>query len=251
MRLVFILLSYCFSLYAFEAQHTGVLLMHGKGGTPSKTWVNFQKAFEQEGFTVIAKEMPWSQNRYIDKTYEDSLDEVKESIKELQEKGLKHIVLIGHSMGANVAIAYGSLYPLDALVALAPGHNPNRMASYFKPSLDVAKSMMDEGKGASVASFADTNVGKQFMKEMRADIYYSFFSPEGLSAMEIRAKYIPSTLPVLYIAGRQDPLSEKNGTRTFDAMPKTSKSRYTIVDANHFGVVNTSTEEVINWLNSL
>lgn len=68
----------------------------------------------------MAKEMPWSKNRYIDKTYEASLDEIELPSKILKQ-GVKQVVLIGHSMGANVAIAYGSLQPLDALVVLAPG----------------------------------------------------------------------------------------------------------------------------------
>lgn len=250
-RVWIIVWCFCIGLYAFEPQSTGVLLLHGKGGTPLKTWEHFQSALEKEGFIVMAKEMPWSKNRYIDKTYEASLDEIKASIEELKTKGVKQIVLIGHSMGANVAIAYGSLQPLNALVVLAPGHNPNKMASYFKPSLELAKSMIDEGKGTSIASFADTNVGKQFMKEMRADIYYSFFSLEGLSAMETRAKYIPNTLPVLYIVGKNDPLTEKNGMHTFDAIPKTPKTQYVTVPADHFGAVNASVEDVLEWLKSL
>jgi len=251
MKRIWIVLLSCFSLYAFEPQSTGVLLLHGKGGTPLKTWEHFQGALEKEGYVVMAKEMPWSKNRYLDKTYEASLDEIKASIEELKTKGVKQIVLIGHSLGGNVSIAYGSLQPLDALVILAPGHNPNRLASYFKPSLERAKALIDEGKGASIESFADTSAKKQLMQEMRADIYYSFFSLDGLGSMETRAKYIPNTLPVLYVVGKNDPLTEKNGMHTFDAIPKTPKTQYVTVSADHFGAVNASVEEVLTWLKSL
>ena len=50
MKRIWIVLLSCFSLYAFEPQSTGVLLLHGKGGTPLKTWEHFQGALEKEGF---------------------------------------------------------------------------------------------------------------------------------------------------------------------------------------------------------
>lgn len=239
------------SLFAFEPQTTGILLLHGKTGTATKSWDGFQSSLERTGFVVLAKDMPWSKNRYIDKTYEASLQEVDDCMKELKAKGVKQIVVIGHSMGSNVALAYASFHPVDALVLLAPGHNPDKLISIFKPSVDLAKSMIDEGKGASTASFADLNGGKQFTREMRADVYYSFFSPYGLGAMALRAKQLPQNTPVLYVAGKQDPLTEKNGMEIFDAMPKISKSHYTIVNADHMGTVNASVDEVALWIKSL
>jgi len=251
MRKCMMMLCLALGLYAFEPHSTGVLLVHGKGGTPSSTWESFQSSLEKEGFVVISKEMPWSKGRYLDKTYEASIEEIHGYLQELHTKNLKHIVLIGHSLGANVAIAYASVYPLDALVSIAPGHNPIRTAAYFKSSVELAKRMMDEGKGNMAASFADTSANKQFMKEMRADIYYSFFSPTGLGAMSLRAALLPQSLPVLYLAGKDDPLTSKNGTDTFDAMPKMPQSHYRIIEGDHKSVINASQTEVIAWLKAL
>ncbi len=250
-KLFFLMMCLSVSLFAFEPKTTGVLLLHGKTGTASKSWDSFQSYFERAGFVVLAKDMPWSKNRYIDKTYEASLQEVDDCVKELKAKGVKQIVVIGHSMGSNVALAYASFHPVDALVLLAPGHNPDKTIAPYKSSVDLAKSMIDEGKGSETASFADLNVGKQFTRQMRADVYYSFFSPDGLSAMSLRAKQLPQNTPVLYVVGKQDPLTEKNGMEIFDALPKTSKSHYSIVNADHMGTVNESMEEVALWIKAL
>ena len=251
MRYFILLLLLSLGVYAFEPHSTGVLLVHGKGGMPTSTWESFQAALEKEGFVVIAKEMPWSKERYLDKSYEASIEEIHGYLKELHSQNLKHIVLIGHSLGANVSIAYASLHPLDAMVSIAPGHNPIRTQAYFKSSVELAKRMMEEGKGSVVASFADTSANKQFMKEMPADIYYSFFSPTGLGAMSLRAALLPKSLPVLYLAGKDDPLTSKNGTETFDAMPKTPQSQYRVIEGDHKSVIQASQTDVIGWLKGL
>ena len=134
---------------------------------------------------------------------------------------------------------------------LAPGHNPEQSAQLFKESVAEAKKIIDEGEGASFSSFVDINGGKQSTKEMKADVYYSFFSPSGLAAMGQRAKLLPSTLPVLYVAGELDPLTDKTGKTIFDAMPPMPKSHYTTVKADHMGTVNESDKLVIEWLKSL
>lgn len=251
MKVILIVWLVMSALLGFEPQSTGILLLHGKGGTVAKTWSGFKNGLENSGFIVLAKDMPWSKDRYIDKTYEASLEEVKSDIETLKAKGVQRVVVIGHSMGANVALAYASLYPIDALVLLAPGHNPDRMTAYFQPSVSLAKKMMDEHKGDETASFSDLNGGKQFMREMHANVYYSFFAPDGLAAMEVRAKKLSSTLPVLYVVGDQDPLTQKNGTDIFDALPKMPQSRYIRVNADHMGTVNASEKEVDSWLKAL
>ena len=49
-----------------QAQAIGVVIMHGKGGTPTK-WVEpLASGLEQKGYLVANLEMPWSGRRDYD-----------------------------------------------------------------------------------------------------------------------------------------------------------------------------------------
>jgi len=123
--LVLVLLIATTQLHAEEK--VGVLLMHGKWGTslPRSPIGKLAEALESEGYLVAAPDMPWSRDRGYDKTYEESMSEIDEIVKELRNRGATKIVVGGHSIGANAALGYGARREgLAGILAIAPGHIP-------------------------------------------------------------------------------------------------------------------------------
>ena len=257
MKKIFILVFIALFALSMETSYAeekkpviGVVLMHGKTGQP-ENFNSIDSAFKKAGFILIKPEMPWSKGRYIDKTYEDALTEVDQAIDKLRKQGANKIVVGGHSMGGNGALAYAAYRGrIDGLIMLAPGHNPNTNMLRAKFSADVAKAkqLIDGGKGNQNILCADYNEGRNFTREMKANVYYSFFNPDGMASMIKSTGLIKTGIPVLYVAGSIDPLTHSLGRDIYDKLPPHDLSLYTIVQANHFETPSAAVAEIISWL---
>ncbi len=101
----------------------GVVLLHGKGGTPTSMIEGLTESLRKEGAVVEAPELPWSRRRMYDATYDQAMAEIDLAVQKLKWAGATKIVVAGHSLGANAAIGYGARRDgLAAVIALAPGH---------------------------------------------------------------------------------------------------------------------------------
>ena len=109
---------------------TGVVLLHGKGGTPTSMIEGLSRSrCRREGALVEAPELPWSARRIYDATYDQAMAEIDTAVDRLKEAGATRIVVVGHSLGGNAAIGYAARRQgLAAVVALAPGHLPEAWA---------------------------------------------------------------------------------------------------------------------------
>ena len=239
---------------AAEKSKVGVVILHGKTGQPG-VFGSVAEGLKQAGFLVVAPEMPWSKDRYIDKTYEESLKEIEQAVDSLRKKGAAKVVLAGHSMGANASLAYAAYHGgIDGIILLAPGHNPDTRVGREMFAADVAKAkqLMDEGKGNQVIACTDYNEGKKFTRQMKAAIYYSFFNPEGMAAISKSASAIQGNIPVLHVAASRDPLTQVlSKSYLFDKIPAHPLSRYIIIEAEHLTAPAAAVSEMISWLNRL
>lgn len=241
-------------LPAWAEGKTGVLVMHGKQGMPDRGVLTLANKLQAAGFLVLSLEMPWSKKRDFDKSYTEGLAEIEEDIARLQAMGADKIALAGHSLGANAALAYASQRKgADALVLLAPGHNPNLpgIQKRTAQSVDKAKAMVAEGKGDSLARFDDVNQGQKIEVNTKAAIYLSYMDPEGLGSMPLTASKIPAPLPALYVVGDKDPLSSQGRTYIFDKLPAHPASRYLEVEADHVSTPDKAADAVIDWLKNI
>src|SRR5690242_16302433 len=140
LSLATVLLATAIGAAAFSAsQHAsagrlGVVLLHGKLGTPDDRKAGLQaiaRALEAEGALTIVPSMPWSQSgwEHVAVDVGGSLGQIDNLVAGLRARGANRIVLVGHSLGANVALAYAvTRGGLAGLVMAAPGHRPERMA---------------------------------------------------------------------------------------------------------------------------
>ena len=250
--LCIVALSVLIPAFCSSGGQIGIVLMHGKTGNPESMANAAGHALQKAGFLVETPEMPWSKGRYIDKGYEEALNEIDQAVERLRKKGADRIVVAGHSMGAGAALAYAAYHgKIDAVVMLAPGHAPDS-PGYRKFQADVAKArmMIESGNGTQVASFGDTNGGTSYERYMKASIYFSYFNPEGLGAMSRSAALVSADIPVLYVTGSLDPLTANLGKGyAFDRLPENKRDRYVTVNADHLGTPAAAVGVVIEWLN--
>jgi dienelactone hydrolase len=231
----------------------GVVLMHGKGGAPGGFIASAAAALQSAGAKVVMPEMPWSRSRMYDVTYEQTMAEIDRAVAQLRSQGATKIVVGGQSFGANAAIGYAARRDgLAAVVALAPGHTPERtfFAQRTAPGVAKAKQLVAEGKGDQPGSFPDMNQGKTFDVRATAKVYLSFFDPNGPAPMPKNAAAM-KPVPFLWVIGRDDSLIAAGPDYAFSKAPKNPKSKYLEVNARHENTPDVAKAEVVAWLKSL
>ena len=232
----------------------GIVLLHGKWDRPPTSVLGLARQLEGQGFQVVTPTMPWSGSREYDVSYPRALSEIASAAKELRDKGVRHVVVGGLSMGANAALAYaGSGNPVDALFLLSPGHTPytGRMRAAVETSVAKASDMIKAGASGDRAWFSDLNQGQAKQVRVSAESYFSYFDPEGLAAMPKMAAAIPGAIPIFMAVGSSDPMSAVAEETIFARSPKHPNSVYTVVSADHVGLATVVAPALIAWLRAL
>lgn len=246
---------------AFEPSSTGVLVLHGKHGNPGNFIASYATALRGAGFVVEAPETAWSGRRRYDVGYLEALAEVGQALAALQARGVERVVLIGHSMGAGAALAYaarnaagtvGGGPELAALILLAPGHTPEvgKQRDLIVEEVARAGELAAQGRGAERIRFRDLNVGGTTDTWLSAEVFLSYFGPQGPAVMPINAALVKKPLPVLWLVGSRDRVT-KPAAYAFDRLPPHPASRYEALDADHMDTVRASAPVVIQWLRGL
>ncbi|MFA6019347.1 MAG: alpha/beta fold hydrolase [Rhodospirillales bacterium] len=184
---------------AFAAGPVGVILMHGKWGSPDYNIVQLADKLNAAGFLVERPLMPWSRKRDYDADYTQAMEEIDAVAERLRKRGATQIAVGGHSFGANVALGYAATRPdVAAILALAPGHVPELFASRLTESIAKARNLVEQGRGEETANFDDINQGKTKIITPKARVYLSYFDPDGPAVMPRNAAAIKKThaLPV-------------------------------------------------------
>ena len=231
----------------------GVVLMHGKGGAPGGLIASTAVALQAAGAKVVMPQMPWARARMYDVTYDQAMAEIDRAVAQLKTQGASKIVVAGQSFGANAAMGYAARRDgVAAVVALAPGHTPERpfFAQRTAPGVARAKQLIAEGKGDLPNSFPDMNQGKTFDVRSTAKVYLSYFDPNGPAPMPKNAAAM-KPVPFLWVIGRDDSLIQAGPAYAFDRAPKHPKSKYLEVNARHENTPDVAKDAVVAWLKSL
>lgn len=247
----------CLNISTIQAaEKVAVLLMHGKGGTslPKSPIGKLSSFLKGKGFLVSAPNMAWSRDRRFDNTYEESMTEIDGEVKKLIKKGVSKIVIGGHSIGANAALGYGARYDgLAGILAIAPGHVPE--VSEFQNLIDNdwkrAKKMVESGNGDQKEKFNDVNQGRKSKKKMRAEVYLSWFDPNGPAVMPVNTANLKPGVALLWILGEKDRMYSKGEAYAFSKAPSNTKNTYIVVKGGHKVTPQKGKKEILNWLNNL
>jgi len=242
---------------AAQLQGFGVVFLHGKGGSAGGFDGGIMSTLKDEGALIATPEMPWSYNRRYGATYDEAMTEIDRAVAGLKEKGAKRIVIIGHSLGANAAIGYAARRPdLAGVVALAPGHLPEtgNMRGYVADAVARAKALVAAGQGNVPQTFPDMAQGIPLIAHATPIVYLSMFDPDGPAVIPKNAAAMGAAahpVPLLWVAGKLDPIDRRGPEYAFNAAAKNPKSKYIEVFAGHLTTPLAAHDQVVAWINSL
>jgi|HubBroStandDraft_5_1064220.scaffolds.fasta_scaffold52671_2 pimeloyl-ACP methyl ester carboxylesterase len=259
-RRVFAIMLAClaFSAGALAQDKLGVIVLHGKQGRPGQNQglsviaSNLQSA----GAKVVQPATPWDRGAWetINLTVEQVLAQLDGYAGQLRAQGASRIVVIGHSLGACVGLAYAvERANLAGLVMLAPGHSVGgggrrRGSGDLNKDVDRARALIDQGKGNEIMSGSDFNQGNTITMTVRAAIYYAWHDPDGLASMGNEAPRLPATTPLLVVVGEGDPISGRAEGLIYKPAAKNPYSRYVTNGAGHLETPMASSKVTTDWV---
>jgi pimeloyl-ACP methyl ester carboxylesterase len=201
---------------SFYRQHMsarlGVILLHGKLGDPlghdglDALAVGLLAA----GHAIALPSMPWAHDGWltIDRDVPASLALIDRTAAQLRGQGAAHIVLVGHSLGADVALAYAvSRRDVAGVVMADPAHTPAARAARdgaTRDALERARLLVAEGRGDARFVGPDGD-GTARALNTRAAIYLSWMDPAGLAEMSVQAPLLPASIPLMLAIGPRHP----------------------------------------------
>jgi esterase/lipase len=233
------------------AQTIGIVLMHGKTGSPNTVINQLAMALQSAGYLVETPEMCWSRRRIYDRPFLDCLTEIDSAIGRLQSRGAGRMVVAGMSQGGDAALVYGARHAnLAGIIALAPAAAPERQIGLpdIAQSVAQARALVAAGRGDEPASFVDRNAGGTLSVRTTATIYLSYLDPQGPANMLDSIKKLRA--PLLWVAGSADP-SQTGANTEFNQAPANPLNRFVMVASVHLGTPDAAREAVLAWLHEL
>jgi pimeloyl-ACP methyl ester carboxylesterase len=234
-----------------SSSQIGMVIMHGKGGSPNGLVSELATSLEAKGYLVANLEMPWSKRRDYDVAVSAAEKEVEAALDALRKKGAKKVFVVGHSQGGVFALYFGNNHKIDGVVTIAPGgHVGNAL---FREKLGewvaLARKLIVEGKGDEKAAFMDFEGSKgTYPVRTTPNIYLTWFDPDGAMNQVSALKAMNPLVPVLYIAPRHDyPGLLKVKQSMFDALPRNPLTKLFEPAATHVGAPSASRDEIMRW----
>jgi esterase/lipase len=249
-KLICLTIGYLVLAATAHGETLGVVMMHGKHGTPAQLQQLAQTVTEA-GFLVERPEMCWSAARIYDRTYVECFADIDLAAARLKARGATAIVVLGMSLGGNAALGFGARRPgLRAIIALAPAHAPEFLSRRpeIAQSVASAQAAVASGKGNEKTTFNDINLGKIFSVTTTPAIYLSFFGPDSPAVMPVNAAHL--TAPLLMVSGSNDQ-SQRDADNIFARAPLDPGNEHLTVEADHLGTPAASTSAVLSWLKGL
>jgi len=233
----------------------GVVLMHGKGGSPAGSVAPLASALELEGLLVLNLEMPWSGRRGYDVDVATAEAEVQAAVRSLRERGAESVFVAGHSQGGLFALHFGGSHAVDGVIAIAPGGNVASPAyrEALGPSVEQARQFVASGKGAERVTLRDFEASRSvYFITTTPAAYLSWFDPDGAMNELAAARGMNPAVPVLFIAPTGDyPGLRKVKQQVFEALPKNPSTRLVEPSASHRGAPAASAVVIVDWMRAV
>ena len=236
---------------AAQSPGIGIVVMHGKGGAPTKHVAELAASLEDKGYLVANLDMPWSGQRDYDADVAAAERQVAAALATLRTKGATKLFVAGHSQGGLFALYFGGKHPVDGIVAIAPGASVG--SPIFREKLGAAvaqaRKLVGEGKGDEKARFLDFESSRgTYPVVATAANYLAWFDPDGAMNQVLAMKNMNPQVPVLYIAPTGDyPGLQKIKQSMFAALPRHPLTRLYEPDASHLGAPSASVDEILRW----
>lgn len=229
----------------------GVVVMHGKGGMPTRFVNDLAATLADNGYLVANLEMPWSGRRDYDVDIAAGEAQVQTALQGLRDKGAQKLFVAGHSQGGMFALYFAGRNKIDGVIAMAPGGYADGQLTREKlgDSVAKAKQLIAEGKGAEKTRLLDFEGARGTYPIVVAPaIYLDWFDPAGAMTIETSIKKMSPDVPVLFIVPTNDhPGLLKAKQMLFDALPRHPSTKLYEPGADHLGAPSASRDEIMRW----
>ncbi len=233
--------------------------MHGKQASPGKSpgLRDIASKLGSAGMKVVVPSMPWSQGAWekISVTPDQVFGIIDGYAAQLRAQGAQRIVLVGQSIGANVALSYAvTRQNVAGIVMAAPGHAPGYSYNNnpkIKAAVDRASQMVQSGQGDQPFTGGDENQGDNIILSTTAGVYLSWMSPRGKANMWVQAPLMPAGIPVMVINGTHDPAYKVTEGKIYKPAAKNPYSKYLVVEATHRDTDFAASQRIVDWIKAL
>jgi len=233
----------------------GIVIMHGKGGSPAKYVSDLASSLERQGFLVANLEMPWSGRRDYDVDVSAAEKEVEAALGSLRDKGAQKLFVAGHSQGGLFALYFGGKHVLDGVIAIAPGGDVSNPTYREKvgESVETARKLIADGKGQEKARLTDFEGSRGTYPIVTTPAaYLSWFDPDGAMNEPAAIRSMNPAVPVLFIAPTGDyPGLRKVKQKMFDALPRNPRTKMYEPNSSHLNAPSASIKEIVEWTTAI
>jgi pimeloyl-ACP methyl ester carboxylesterase len=229
----------------------GIVIMHGKGGSPTGLVAGLAQTLESGGYLVANLEMPWSGNRNYDVPVARGEAEVEAALAGLRGRGATKVFVAGHSQGGMFALHLAGKLTVDGTICIAPGGNVDH---YFfrekvRGGLVRARQLVAEGKGSEPAPLDDFEGARGTYQVVAVPAaYVTWFDPDGAMNMERAARAVRPAAPVLWIVPQRElPGLRKTNIPMLRSLPAHPLTRLYEPDSDHRGAPAAAADEIARW----
>jgi pimeloyl-ACP methyl ester carboxylesterase len=240
------------ALAAGSGQLVGVVLMHGKGGSPEKHVTGLANALRQQGVLVANLDMPWSGRREYDADVASAAAQVNSALAALRSQGARKLVVAGHSQGGLFALYLAGRLPVDGVIAIAPGGNVGAglLHDRLADTVASARALLAAGHGEEKTRLADFEGSKGLYPVITTPrIYLDWFDPDGAMNQSKAVQQVQAGVPVLYISPDGDyPALQRVRQSMFNALPANPASQLLIPPGSHLEAPTAAIPGIVDWL---
>lgn len=238
-----------------DTPKAGIVIMHGKGGSPARHVSDLAGTLEREGFLVANLEMPWSGKRNYDVPVSDAEHEVVAALTQLRSQGAARLFVAGHSLGGAFALHFAGRHAVDGIVCIVPGGNVASQVYLDKlgPSVERARQLIADGKGDEKTRLEDYESSKGLYALMSAPaVYLTWFDPDGAMNMTRAAQAVDPATPVLWLVAERDyPGLRRTMIPLFGKLPSNPHTRLVEPASDHLGAPSASADEIMRWVSDV
>jgi pimeloyl-ACP methyl ester carboxylesterase len=234
-----------------ETPKIGIVILHGKSGSPTKHVSDLASTLEAKGYLVANLEMPWSGNRDYDASVSAAEAQVEAALSSLRNKGAQKVFVSGHSQGGAFTLHFAGKHAVDGIICIAPGGNVGSKSFREKlgGSVERARQLVVEGKGDEKTKLEDFEGKKGTYPVVTTPaVYLTWFDPEGAMNSKRAAHAANPRVPILWIVAQRDyPGLRETNLPMFASLPKNPHTRLYEPSSDHLGAPSASIDEIVRW----
>ncbi len=251
MALVVMAASAALPRAAMAESQIGIVIMHGKGGSPDKFVSGLASALADKGYLVANLEMPWSGRRDYDVGVGRAEAEVESALAGLRSKGAQKVFVAGHSQGGAFAVYFAGKHTIDGVIAIAPGGDTGSPVAREKlgESLARARQAVADGKGEEKLRLLDYEGGRgTYPIVVAAAVYLDWFDPQGAMNLARTALALKPQTPILWLVAKNDyPGLRRANIPLYGRIPANPLNAFYEPNSSHLEAPSASLDEILRW----